>query len=265
MSFSIALAQMTLNRAEPETNSKKADNWVRNASDQGAEIVLLPELWASGYDLKNCEIYGTPIHEGIFAKMRSMANKYNIAVGGSLIERENDAFYNTFVLYSASGEMIASYRKIHLFGWLEEDIYFKAGNQLVLVESDWGKMGLATCYDLRFPELFRAYAVKGAELILLVAEWPQRRVAHWQRLLQSRAIENQCFLAAVNKSGVSQGEKLSGYSAVINPMGEYLTQGGENEELLIASIDLKEVNKIRRWMPVLQDRKPEVYQTFLNE
>jgi predicted amidohydrolase len=107
--------------------------------------------------------------------------------------------------------------------------------------------------------------VRGAELILLVAEWPQRRVAHWQRLLQSRAIENQCFLAAVNKTGVSQGEKLSGYSAVINPMGEYLAQGGENEELLLASIDLKEVNKIRQWMPVLQDRKPEVYQMFLNE
>jgi predicted amidohydrolase len=265
MSLSIALAQMSLNRAEPKTNSQKADNWVRKASDQGAEIVLLPELWASGFDLKNCEIYGTPIHEGIFADMRSMAEKYNIVVGGSLIEREDDAFYNTFVLYSASGELIASYRKVHLFAMLEEDIYFQAGNQLVLVESDWGKIGLATCYDLRFPELFRALAVKGAGLILLVAEWPQRRVAHWQRLLQSRAIENQCFLAAVNKVGESQGEELSGYSTVINPMGEYLAQGGEDEELLLASIDLKEVDKIRRWMPVLQDRKPAAYQTFLNE
>jgi len=161
--------------------------------------------------------------------------------------------------------MINSYRKVHLFRMLNEEQYLKAGDHLVIAETEWGEIGMATCYDLRFPEIFRAYSVRGVELILVVAEWAQRRVAHWSQLLQARAIENQCFVAAVNKVGVSQGEKLGGFSAVINPMGEYLVQGGEEEELLSAEINLKEVKKTRRWMPVMQDRKPKVYQKFLNE
>jgi len=265
MSINIALAQMTLTLGEPEKNYQKVYDWVDKAASQGADIILLPELWASGFDLKNCKSYAAPLHEGDFARMRSLAEEHKITIGGSLIEQDTDAFYNTFVLYDQSGAIINSYRKVHLFRMLNEEQYFKAGDRLVIAETEWGKIGMATCYDLRFPEMFLAYRVKGVELILVVAEWAQRRIAHWQQLLQARAIENQCFIAAVNKTGASQGEKLGGCSAVINPMGEYLVEGGEKEELLLAEINLKEVKKIRRWMPVMQDRKPKVYQKFLNE
>ena len=265
MSINIALAQMVLTLGEPEKNYQKVSDWVGKAADQGADLILLPELWASGYDLKNCQAYAAPLHEGGFARMRSMAEENNITIGGSLIEQDNNAFYNTFVLYDQSGAMINYYRKVHLFRMLNEKQYLKAGDHLVIAETEWGEIGMATCYDLRFPEMFRAYSVRGVELILVVAEWAQRRIAHWRQLLQARAIENQCFVAAVNKVGVSQGEKLGGFSAVINPMGEYLVQGGEEEELLSAEINLKEVKKTRRWMPVMQDRKPKVYQKFLNE
>ena len=129
----------------------------------------------------------------------------------------------------------------------------------MVVDSPWGKIGLAICYDLRFPEIFRTCAVEGAELILLVAEWPRQRIEHWKILLQARAIENQCFIAAVNKSGTSMGAALGGNSALINPMGEFLTLGGENEELLQATFDLDEVSKIRDWMPVFDDRRPGAY------
>ncbi len=265
MSFNIALAQMALTEGEPEKNYQKVKDSVGKAADQGADLILLPELWASGYDLKNCQSYAAPLHEGDFARMRSLAEKHKMTVGGSLIEQVDDAFYNTFVLYDKRGVMVNSYRKIHLFQMLNEKQYLEAGDRLVLAETEWGKIGMATCYDLRFPEMFQAYGVKGAELILLVAEWPQRRIAHWRQLIQARAVENQCFVAAVNKAGTSQGEKLGGYSAVINPMGECLVQAGEEEELLLAEINLKEVKKTRRWMPVMQDRKPQVYQKFLNE
>ncbi len=265
MSINIALAQMALTLGEPEKNYQKVHDWVGKAANQGVDMILLPELWASGYDLKNCQSYAATLYEGDFARMRSLAEEYKIIIGGSLIEQENDAFYNTFVLYDQSGTMINSYRKVHLFRMLNEEQYFKAGDRLVMVETEWGKIGMATCYDLRFPEMFRAYSVSGVELILVVAEWAQRRINHWRQLLQARAVENQCFIAAVNKTGMSQGEKLGGYSAVINPMGEYLVQGGEEEELLSAVVKLKEVKKIRRWMPVMQDRKPKVYQKFLNE
>lgn len=129
----------------------------------------------------------------------------------------------------------------------------------MVVDSSWGKIGLAICYDLRFPEIFRSCAVKGAQLILLVAEWPSHRIEHWKTLLQARAIENQCYIAAVNKVGTSQGAALGGNSAVVNPMGEFLTLGGENQELLQADLDLDEVSKIREWMPVFDDRRPGVY------
>jgi predicted amidohydrolase len=113
--------------------------------------------------------------------------------------------------------------------------------------------------------MFQAYASKGVQLILVVAEWPQLRIEHWRHLLRSRAIENQCFVAGVNKSGESQGELLGGFSAVIDPMGNYLVEGDEREQLLFATLDLQEVEQVQKQIPVLKNRKTEVYQAFLNE
>ena len=265
MSTKIALAQMDLLLGEPDHNFQKAEEWIKKASNEGADLILLPELWASGFDLKNCQTYAAPLNEGDFARMKQMAVEKNIMVGGSLIEQDEDNFYNTFVIFDKNGDIVDFYRKVHLFRMLNEEQYLTPGNRLKMSDTDWGKIGLATCYDLRFPDMFRAYAVKGVEIILIVAEWGQKRISHWCKLLRARAIENQCFVAAVNKSGISQGENLGGFSAVINPMGEYLAQGNDQEELLFAEINLEEVVKTRRWMPVFEDRQPQVYNKFLNE
>lgn len=265
MSIKIALAQMDLVLGEPDQNFRKAESWIKKASNEEADLILLPELWASGFDLKNRQTYAAHLNEGDFARMKLMAVKNNIMVGGSLIEQDKDNFYNTFVLFDKNGDVVNSYRKVHLFRMLKEEQYFKPGNQLKISDTDWGKIGLAICYDLRFPDMFRAYGVKGVEIILIVGEWAQKRISHWCELLRARAIENQCFVAAVNKSGVSKGENLGGFSAVINPMGDYLAQGNDQEELLFAEINIKEVSKTRRWMPVFEDRQPQVYNKFLNE
>ncbi len=259
MNISIALAQLDLKWGEPEGNFIKSQKAVYQAAQQGAEIVLLPELWASGFDLDQTKIYASPLDEGWFKRMRALAVENEIALGGSLIEENQGKYYNTFVLYDKDGNLIGSYRKIHLFQKLQEHIHFVGGNQVVVVDSPWGKFGLAICYDLRFPEVFRSCAVQGAELILLVAEWPKRRIEHWKILLQARAIENQCFIAAVNKVGTSMGVALGGKSAVVNPMGELLVLGGENEQLLQTEIDLGKVSETRHWMPVFEDRRPDVY------
>jgi omega-amidase len=264
MNLSIALAQAEFEFGEPEKNFQKASRMIEDAAEKGADMVLLPELWASGYDLANCSEYASPIGEGWFFRVQTTAKENKIALGCSLIEEDQNIFYNTFVFYDSSGALLGSYRKIHLFQMLKEKDYFQAGNELVSFDFNSVKIGLANCYDLRFPELFRAYAVAGVELMLITAEWPEKRVNHWSLLLQARAIENQCFVAGVNKVGQSQGARLGGYSAVVNPMGEYLVQGKEEEVLLLSEINLEEVKKIRRWMPVLQDRKPELYQKFFN-
>jgi predicted amidohydrolase len=255
----VALAQMALPPGNSESNFEKGMDFVRQASKKGADLVLLPELWVSGYDLENSKLHASEINQGWFQRMAQLATDHQIMLGGSLIESAQGNFYNTFVLYDQKGNLISSYRKIHLFKLLNEEKYLEGGDDLVTVDTAWGRMGLAICYDLRFPEMFRSYAVSGAELILIVAEWPQKRVAHWNQLLIARAIENQCFIAGVNKVGESKGKKLGGGSSIVNPMGDTLTQGGDEEGLLFASLDLSEIQKVRRWMPVLEDRKPDVY------
>jgi predicted amidohydrolase len=262
MNLSIALAQADFEFGEPEKNFQKVSQMIIDAAEKGADMVLLPELWASGYDLANCREYASAIGEGWFFRVQSAAKESGIALGCSLIEEDQGEYYNTFVFFDSSGNLLGSYRKIHLFQMLKEKDHFQAGSKLTSFDFNSVKIGLATCYDLRFPELFSAYAAAGVELMLIAAEWPEKRINHWNLLLQARAIENQCFVAAVNKVGESQGTRLGGSSAVVNPMGEYLIQGEEKEALLLASINLKEVDKIRRWMPVLQDRKPALYQKF---
>jgi predicted amidohydrolase len=259
MNIKIALAQLELELANPERNLQQAKRAVSEAARGGAEIVLLPELWASGYDLENAREYASPLGSGYFASMQDLALENRIAVGGSLIEVADKTLFNTFLFVDQEGKELGSYRKAHLFGMIGEQDSFAAGKQLRIIDSPQGRIGLALCYDLRFPELFRAYAVEGVQIILLVAEWPRRRIAHWDILLQARAIENQCFIAAVNKVGTSKDQQLGGNSAVIGPMGEVLVKGNADPGILIAEVDLEEVGKVRNWMPVLKDRNLDIY------
>lgn len=259
MKYKIALAQIELELGSLDRNFNTAKEAVVEAAQEEVDIVLLPELWASGYDLENAQEYASPLSGGWFAKMRELAISQGVALGGSMIEEQGENLYNTFLLVDKNGTDLGYYRKTHLFDLIEEKKYFQAGNELAVIDSPWGKIGLALCYDLRFPELFRAYALKGAETILLVAEWPRRRIAHWDILLQARAIENQCFIAAVNKVGTSKGELLGGNSAVINPMGKILVQGGKSPGVFVTEIDPEETAKARNWMPVFTDRNPNVY------
>ncbi len=259
MSLTISLAQLEWIFGDPDGNYLFADRSVRDAAENGSDLVLFPELWASGFDLGNAGKYASPIDQGWFEKMRSLAIHYKIAVGGTLLEDSGGKYFNTFALYDHTGTCLGSYRKIHLFRMLEEDRYLKQGEKIEVVETPWGKLGLAICYDLRFPEVIREYCLQGAELILLSAEWPAKRIGHWEILLKARAIENQVFIAAVNKVGSSQGAPLGGTSMVLDPMGEVLVQGGDQAALLTAEIDLEKVQKTRHWMPVFDDRKPEAY------
>jgi predicted amidohydrolase len=257
--LNIALAQAEFTPGGLDKNRKKAQKMIEEAALQGADLILLPELWSSGYDLENCSAYGSDLESGWFAWMQSKAVENRLAVGGSLIEEQHGRFYNTFTVFDHSGSLLGAYRKIHLFELLNEKDYLDPGNEMVTFEYRSTKIGLAICYDLRFPELFRAYATDQVELVLLVAEWPERRVEHWNLLIRARAIENQCYVAAVNKTGESYGESLGGSSVIIDPMGEVVIQGNKSEELLIAEVNLSDVTKIRRWMPVLKDQRPDLY------
>ena len=259
MQLPVSLGQMRIRLGDPEANFEQMSAWTREAAKQGSTLVLFPELWFSGYDLEHCQSYAARLGEGIFARLSKLARDCHIAIGGSVLESKGGNVYNTFHLFDSSGQCSAVYRKIHLFGPMQEDKWLAPGDQLELAQTPWGLAGLSICYDLRFPEVFRHYTLRGARLILLVAEWPISRIDHWQTLLRARAIENQVYIAACNCAGMTGGEKFGGCSAVIDPLGKVVIDGGSAQALLTAEIDLDLVEETRQRLPFFRDRRPDLY------
>ena len=256
LNLRLSLAQMEISIGDPEANLEKARDMAALAAEQRADIVVFPELWATGYDLENAAEYSTPIDKGIFAEMASLAKESKICVvGSSLSLMETGRFGNTSVFFDSRGKKIGEYTKIHLFQLMDEHRYLAAGDHPTVLETEWGKAGLAICYDLRFPELFRIYATEKVKMIFLSAEWPHPRLAHWQILLRARAIENQVYVIACNRAGTSKGTHFCGHSCVIDPWGEVVAEAGENEEVLTVAIDIDRVDQVRGMIPVLEDRR----------
>jgi len=259
MKLNLSLGQMNVQLGEPEANLARVSAWTAEAARRGSALVLFPELWSTGYDLENWQRHASPPGQGMFPRLAGLAREHHIALGGSVLEVRDGKAYNAFALFDAEGALSATYRKTHLFRLMDEEKWLAPGEGLEMVEAEWGLTGLGVCYDLRFPELFRHYALRGARLVLLPAEWPARRAYHWQTLLRARAIENQMFLAGCNRVGESKGEVFGGGSAVIDPWGEAVVEGGSSEALLTAEIDLDMVDAVRQRIPVFNDRRPEIY------
>lgn len=260
MKITVSIGQMDVRLGEPEQNLAEATRLVAEAARRGSDLIVLPELWSTGYDLENAARYATGLDEGMFAQTAVLARQHQIHIVGSCLSgNEADGFRNTIAWVTPTGQRLADYSKIHLFRLMDEDQYLAAGEAATLVNAPWGETGLAICYDLRFPELFRRYALNGAKLIILPAEWPHPRLAHWQTLLRARAIENQLFLLACNRVGSSKGTAFFGHSCLIDPWGETIIEGGEQPMLLTTTMDLGVVDEVRRKIPVFADRRPELY------
>jgi predicted amidohydrolase len=258
--LSISLGQMQIKLARVEDNLATAERLIAEAASQNADIVVLPELWSTGYDLENAGDYADELGAGMFAQISDTARHNSIAVFGSVLERRGDQIMNCAAYYDSRGSLGAVYRKIHLFRLFDEHKWLGEGEAPATLAFPWGAAGLSICYDLRFPELFRRYAVaQGAKLMLLCAEWPLIRVEHWRTLLIARAIENQCFVVATNSCGGTGGTIFCGHSMVVDPWGQVIIEAGEDESLLSAEIDLEEVDRVRRQIPVFEDRRPDAY------
>jgi omega-amidase len=262
--LTISLVQMDCRLGEPDDNFERAAAHVAEASRRGSGLVLLPELWSTAYALDRAPalaspLAGTPEDGGWFGRFALLARDNKVWLAGSLLEARAGRFYNCLALYGPDGCLHSVYRKTHLFRLMAEEQYLAPGEDTVVADAPWGKTGLAICYDLRFPELFRRYALAGARLLLLPAEWPHPRRTHWRTLLCARAIENQCFVAACNRVGTTGSNTFFGASAVIDPWGETLIEGGEAEMVLTVSIDLAQVDTVRQRIPIFADRRPELY------
>ena len=256
--LTLALAQMAVDEDAREVNFRRAAEMVASAARAGAALVLLPELWGCGYSAAHFPACADALDEGLFARMAALAAAYRIAVGGSHVERHGERLYNTFALYGPDGRRWGIYRKVHRFLPLGEGV-LTAGDAVGLVETPWGAAGLAVCYDLRFPEMFRVQRSAGVPWLLLVAAWPLSRVAHWNALLRARAVENQAFVVAVNRAGRQGETRFGGHSVVLTPRGEVVAQAGKDEALVLAGVDLSQAGAYREAFPVWAHRRPEAY------
>jgi len=259
MNISISLAQINIQLGQPKANFDVASQMVTEAARQNSQVVLLPELWSTGYDLSNAQALARE-NQAFLPEIARLACENSVFIGGSLLLERQGSVYNTFVFQPPTQDEPIFYSKIHLFRLMSEDRWLTPGDQLQQVEAPWGQTGLAICYDLRFPEMFRHYALAGSRLFLISAEWPLARIQHWQILLRARAIENQCFIAATNCTGLCGGETFGGSSAVISPWGETLVEASTGQpELHTIFIDMDQVPTVRSKIPILKDRRPDVY------
>ena len=261
----VALAQFEVKRGDPDSNLETIESYAQDAAGQGADLLCLPEMVTTGFDwAKNRELLATSAehHDRVSAIARS--NK--LALCGSFLEgTDSDKPCNTLLYFDAAGDVLACYRKIHLFSVFREEEHVMPGEEIVVADIGHSSAGFGICYDLRFPELFRKNTDLGAKLQILPAAFPHPRLEHWRTLVTARAIENQCYFIAVNQTGVEgHGSTVGsthyfGHSMVVDPWGEVLAEAGEAAELIFAEIDLGLVDSTRGKLPALKDRRPELF------
>jgi predicted amidohydrolase len=255
----LALVQPALTEGACGANWRAAKASLDQAGAGGADLVVLPEMWHTGYAYRKLGELAKATPESI-AKVGALARKYGFFVAGSWVERdeEDGRLYNTACIVGPDAKVRARYRKVHLFGPMKEDRHFTAGRSICVVKLEIGTIGMALCYDLRFPELARKMALRGAEILIYPSQWPEERLGHFHTLIAARAIENQLFTAGVNRAGRSAAIQFGGGSIVIDPRGEVLAQLGPEVGFLEAELDLDQVIATRERITYLADRAREV-------
>lgn len=223
-----------------------------------ADVTVLPELWVSGaFDLDVARQVAAPLEGPVLDRVRDIAADAGTWIhAGSYVERAADgAAYNTAVLIGPHGGIVATYRKRHLFGFATgERTLMSEGRDLLVVETPLGMTGIATCYDLRFPEMYRSLVDRGATAFLMCSGWPTPRIEHWRVLTRARAIENLAWVVACNGVGSHAGITLGGHSTVVDPQGHVVAEGDGTEEVILTSVVPDAVGEWRTAFPALGDR-----------
>lgn len=280
-SIKIAAVQMSSVLGDKQANFEKAEKLIDEALRKDIDLIVLPEVWTIGWkpslfkeaaeDIKN-----SPTLEFL----GETAKKHNVnIIGGSFITERAGKYYNTCPILNKNGDLVGLYDKMHLFSYYgcDEGTFVDKGKNPVMVDfcpnsreiasvgndcqsqqsisrNDTVKIGLSICYDIRFPELYRAYAKAGADLLVNVAAWPMKRANHWKALSNARAIENQCFMLALTQSGLIEGKEWNlGQSAIIDFNGEIVSQIEEGEGVFSAELKFNEMYQFRKKCTVLLD------------
>jgi predicted amidohydrolase len=221
------------------------------------DLILLPEIWTCGFfAFDRYAADSEPLDGPTVRAFRQKARERRChIVMGSLVERDGNGLFNTTVFIGSGGEVIARYRKIHLFGYQSDETkLLTPGEEVVVADTPWGRAGFSTCYDLRFPELFRRMVDRGAEIFFIPSAWPLARIEAWRLFNRARAHENLAFLVSCNCAGEDAGKRYGGHSMIVDPWGKVLAEGGEDAEVVTAEIDVRDAGRARAEFPALADR-----------
>lgn len=256
------------NRSENLDNARKL---IDQAKNLGARLVSLPECFNSPYGTKFFNEYAESVPNGPTSEMLSKAAKENqiYLVGGTFPEIENNKFYNTCTVWGPEGNLLAKYRKMHLFDidipggitFKESDV-LSPGNELAMFEIDRVKVGLGICYDLRFEELAKLYRLKGAEILIYPAAFNLTTgPLHFELLQRARAIDNQVFVLGISPARGDQGYIAYGHSQITSPWGKVIGQAKDGEQIIQVDLDLNECDQVRQQIPIYNQRRTDIYNT----
>ncbi|MFC4811731.1 carbon-nitrogen family hydrolase [Paenibacillus sp. GCM10023250] len=258
----VALVQMHVDAGEPDANYERVARKLEEAvgGEEKPELIVLPEMWNTGYALQRIEDIADRDGERAKALLSAFARTHAVRIlGGSIAEKRADGVYNTTYVFDERGELTDTYSKMHLFRLMDEEKYLQAGDLPGTLRAGGLQAGMMICYDLRFPELARKLALGGAKALFVPAQWPNPRLHHWRTLLTARAIENQMYVVACNRCGASGDTTFFGHSMIIDPWGEIVAEAGEEETILRGGIDPALVEAVRAKIPVFEDRRPSLY------
>lgn len=259
--INIQLFQFKVALGDFEQNKLKITQLFNENLLETTNIVVLPEMWNNGYDLENLKDKADDNLKLTIEFMSKIAKQYSVnIVAGSVANKKQGDVYNTLIVFNDRGELIYDYDKIHLVPMLDEPKFMTGGHSLSqpfqLMET---AMGAVICYDLRFPESMRAMAVKGAQIIFVVAQWPEARLYHWRQLNIARAIENAAYVVACNSCGNDTKTTYAGHSMIVDPSGEVIKEAGESESTILAEVDVARVQAMRESIPVFKNRRKDLY------
>ena len=252
--------------ADKFKNFENIDRLIDNINDKNIDIIILPELFSIGWACdKFNNLYELEDNSVSLDYLGRLAKKFKAnVIGGSIIikNKNSDTLKNTQYILNRHGDIITKYEKMHLYSYLgdSEGTYIQRGTNPVIATLDVCKVGLSICYDLRFPEIYRTYALNGADLLINTAAWPLSRENHWNYLAKARAIENQSFFVALSQTGTLENGKLNiGQSLVLDPLGDEITKLNRDQQAIITEIDLSQMFRLRDEVKTLKDINKEGY------
>jgi predicted amidohydrolase len=263
MRLTLALIQMNIQWHDRPANHSKAGDFISLAVQKGADVVVLPEMFSTGFSM-DTDYTQESISGETPSFLRAKAVEHGIwVIAGFALQKKDGKPNNVALAVNPQGEDVALYSKIHRIALLEEDQYYDSGDLPVQFDCAGITCSCLICYDLRFPELFRSLA-DTCGIVVVLASWPATRQTHWDILLKARAVENQFYVAGVNRVGHGNGLDFTGGSVILDPLGETLAHAGDQEGIILADIDPAHPREVRDSLPFLRDRQAHIFKRAFN-